>query len=70
LGWETAVGETKRLAAASLGLLLGLSIVAEPLFPGLMADHDRDHDHDAGHGHSHDHDAEDQAEDEDVGTNG
>jgi hypothetical protein len=69
----TAVGETKRLVAASLGLLLALSIVAgagtygvaiaaEPLFPGLMAGHnhghDRGHDHDAGHDHSHDPDSD------------
>jgi hypothetical protein len=69
----TAVGQTKRLVVASLGLLLALSIVAgagtygvaiaaEPLFPGLVADHDHDHDHDHRHdaGHDHGHDADDE----------
>jgi hypothetical protein len=62
----TAVGETKRLVAASLGLLLALSIVAgvgtygvaiaaEPLFPGLMAGHEHDDDHAHSQDTSYDH---------------
>jgi hypothetical protein len=75
----TAVGGTKRLVAASLGLLLVLSIVAgagtygvaiaaEPLFPGLMADHGHGHDHDHDAGHDHDPDSDrDHSHDADHG---